>query len=567
MKTPQFSPQAIFSFLLCPVLFLFDKKKRKYAVFFSLLTGMLGTGCFKNFYQPKRQQVINDSTISAFQKSEKYFIVHLKKGEYELNNLSVPNGNRLVADVSPLQPEHKLYLKEGNQTYKNQNEKYVLNEVHIYAQNEMLTDSNHLSIPLSSVSRMEIYEKDKSTTTTVHVFSAIGIGVLVAAAILLIAFIISCNCPQVYAYDGQEYQFKSGVFSGAIYSSIERTDYLPLDNIRESEGRFKFKLMNNQQEEQFINHLKLLKVTHPEESQVLIDRHGKLVTYLKPKAPVITSLQSDSSGLIFQSRDGNAYGFNGKNGKNSSLSSVELTFDMPVGVSSGKLLVNAKNSLWSGFIFEEFLSLFGDKYQQYQAKLDHEDKDEIERWQKEQALPLMVYVETPKGWKLVDYFPPTGNTAGRDMIMEILVPPGAKDKLKVKIESAFMFWDLDYAALDFSENAETVSEMIPTQNSFKDGHTNDATKSLGAIDDDYCKLLPTEAVSVEFLTGQKSQKKQSYFLVSTGYYHSLKQYPGKPDYGTLNRLKKKGSFSEFSEARFTTAQEGLAKGLRSKPDK
>jgi hypothetical protein len=53
----------------------------------------------------------------------------------------------------------------------------------------------------------------------------------------------------------------------------------------------------------------------------------------------------------------------------------------------------------------------------------------------------------------------------------------------------------------------------------------------------------------------------SYFLVSTGYYHSLKKYEGRPDISLLKKFRKKGFFSEYSEKRFNEAKELIAKGV------
>jgi hypothetical protein len=44
---------------------------------------------------------------------------------------------------------------------------------------------------------------------------------------------------------------------------------------------------------------------------------------------------------------------------------------------------------------------------------------DLQKWQTDQALPLMVYVKTDDGWKFIDYYQLTGNMAGRDMIMRV----------------------------------------------------------------------------------------------------------------------------------------------------
>ena len=379
-------------------------------------------------------------------------------------------------------------------------------------------------------------------------------------AIVGIIALIACNCPQVYAYDGNNYQFKAGVFSGAIYSSLEKTDYLPLDNLVSVNGKYKFRVMNNQQEVQNINQVLLMRINHDAQTNVLLDRKGLIHTFQNPKLPVSTSLTNDEAGQTFKSRDGNTYLFNQKHDSSSPFGSVILTFDKPAGAEQAKLIVNAKNSSWAGYIFEDFTSLFGGKFQKYQSMQDKANKEKLERWQKEQALSMMAYIETENGWELIDYFPTTGNTAGRDMIMSINIPQSKQNKIRIKLESAFMFWELDYIGMDFSADKSLEYQLVPASNAIKSTSSVSELASLASIDNEYCKLIQNEFLSIEF-DGQATSQDESYFLVSSGYYHSLKQYEGKPDIWTLKQFKKKGFFSEYSEKRFNEAQKYLAKGI------
>jgi hypothetical protein len=562
MKRFPISPSSVFIFFLLPVLLLFIKRKRKSGIVYLLIVSLLGSGCFYPFYSTNTKSSINDSTLASLKNSNKYFIVHLKDGDYALKNISV-NDTLIKAEVEPISPEHANYLNpapESSPDYKKKDGIYVLNEIHIYALGQKLEDSTHLSIPVSSVTRVDMYEKNIKKTKTTRTISTVAV-IVIPIAILVGIIAVACNCPQVYAYDGSQYQFKSGVFSGAIYSSLEKTDYLPLENPINVNGKYMFRLMNNQREEQYINQLQLINVRHDATTHVLLDRNGHIHTYQQTIAPISTSLKNDEAGLTFKLKDGNSFMFNQKADVHSDFGTVILTFDKPVDTRQGKLIVNAKNSLWAGYIFEEFSSLFGDKFQKYQAKQDKADKQKIERWQKEQALSLMVYVETDKGWQLADYFPTTGNTAGRDMVMALDIPDNKQNKIRIKLESAFMFWELDYIAMDFSSDVNLKPEYVNVSSAVKSDNSGNEVASLIHKDDQYSKLLQEEYLSVEFNSQETTEIQNSYFLVSTGYYHSLKQYAGRADILKLNQFKKKGYFSEFSENKFTENQKLLAKGI------
>ena len=147
--------------------------------------------------------------------------------------------------------------------------------------------------------------------------------------------------------------------------------------------------------------------------------------------------------------------------------------------------------------------------------------------------------------------------------MAIKIPENNSNKIRIKLESAFMFWELDYAGLDFSPDQKLQPEWIPASSAIKSSVSDNELGNLASIDKQYSKLLQNEFLSIDF-DAPVALEANSYFLVSTGYYHSLKQYEGKPDIGLLKQFRKKGFFSEYSEARFNETQELLAKGIHLK---
>jgi hypothetical protein len=573
MKKHPILPVPSFMSFVFSTLLTVLRSRKKLVLVYLFSAGLLFTGCYLNFYKTNTQPTLDKATIESLQNKNRYFIGHLKDGNYALKNISI-NNNLMEADAEPLAAEHTKYLNpdenqgymhhpgESSPRYKKKDE-VMLSEVHIYAETESLQQKPRLSIPLASVKRVDVYEKDIPQTRMNHIGSTVGITVTAGVAILVGALAIACNCPQVYTYEGGRYQFKSGVFSGAVYSSLERTDYLPLGDLQADNDKFLFRLMNNQQEEQFVNQLQLVKVSHDPASGVLIDRHGKVQNYKEPIAPATTSITKDEPGLALLSRDGRAFNFDEKGDAASDFGSVILTFNKPAHAKQAKLIVNAKNSAWAGYLFETFSSLFGDKSQAFIAKEDREKKQKIERWQQEQALPLMVYIETDKGWQVVDYFPTTGNTAARDMIIAIGLPETNKDKVRIKLETAFKFWELDYAAMDFSADAHYQPEFINVSAAAKSNSPHEEEANLLARDDQYSRLLQGEYISAEFKTPpQAPHQVNSYFLSATGYYHSLKSYNGKPDIAKLRFFRKKGAFNQFSEDAFSEAQRMIASGTK-----
>jgi hypothetical protein len=125
-----------------------------------------------------------------------------------------------------------------------------------------------------------------------------------------------------------------------------------------------------------------------------------------------------------------------------------------------------------------------------------------------------------------------------------------------------MFWELDYAAMDFSKDATVKitysNPLIATTNS-KDSNL----KQLSLKDKDYVSLKEEEALSVEFgALPTVKDKVHSQFLLTAGYYHNIKEYTGKAQTAKLYKFRKKGAFNQYSKAKYEYARDVLAKGIR-----
>ncbi len=544
-------------FVFFPILFFTRKKTTgKIIIFFIAITIL--SGCFQHYFRTHTQTNTDAATIQKLMAINKYFIIHLKGRVGGLENLTVLN-DKLEADIVPLQPEHLKYINpqiDKTNQVKLKDKTTTLTEVHLYTTTEINSGEKHISISLSSFNRMDIYEFDKGATTTNHILSLVGVTVVVTSVVGLIAFAIACNCPQVYIDNGKGYEFVSGVYSGAIYSSMERTDYLPLPMMKAGKT-FKLKIANVKNEEQYINRMQLMQISHRSGINVLADRHGNVFTYNNPEAPV-TAIINNTVDIKKQlaAKDNLSYTFDSNEGEKG-FSNTILTFKKPINAKRAKLVVHGGNSLWSGYLYHSFAQMFGEKYDTWRMQKDKSDPKEMEQWQKDQSLPLMVYVEKNGHWELADYFAHTGNTATRDMIMELDVVNTGSDQVRIKLETVYQFWNIDFAGIDYSENENTNISYLDPSIAINSGNKDqkDALKRADAI---YSQLSANEEISLEFMMPDAGDKNSnSYFLISTGYYHNVQKYGGAPDLKSLNQFKEKGSFDSYSRQKFTIIRESL----------
>lgn len=426
-------------------------------------------------------------------------------------------------------------------------------EVHLYT-NERLKNDSILSVSLSSFNKADIYELNKSATTSNHILSTVGVVVTTVIVGGFIALAVACSCPQVYINNNGQYNFKSGLYSGAVYSNLERMDYLPLTGISADAKDISLKIANTKNEEQFINKVQLMQVTHLQDINVLPDRHGNILSYSNAASPLSASGgMSDIKNVLIKT-DESYYSFDSRKNEDG-FSDVILTFNKPENTDNAKLIIHGRNTYWGGLLYKEFINLFGDNFEKFKEKQEKADRKKLEKWQTDQALPLMVYLKTSTGWKFVDYFPLIGNTATRDMIMEINTNGIKQDKIELKLETAYRFWDLDFAGIDYSANNNFKTTIIEPDEAIASDST-DQKVTLRSSDNQYAHLTGDESIYFKYAVPQSSKTNiSSYFLASGGYYHNLERITGKTDYRELYKFKKRGAFDQFSREKYQQAQD------------
>jgi len=530
-------------------------------------------GCFQYYYKTNTRQALALQDMQRFQNAEKYFIIHYTDSIVALSDVRADE-TRIEGQHVPIRREHLGYLNpdkgkklqsqdpyqpaRSNYRVKAKDRRNVFMQVHLYADQSMPRDQRAVSLPLSTFKRIDAYELDKTATTVNHVLSAACIALGAGSVALLVAAALNpCNCPQVYVKNDTEYQFISGVYSGAIYSSLERTDYLPLGQWQAKDNTYSIKIKNVQHEEQYINRMQLLRVQHPEGVRVLLDRHGRPLTYQKPQRPISVTVQGKPiSAQLVAATDKYVYEFNGP-AEDDLFSSIEMTFAKPANAQKAKLIVHAQNSPWSGYLYHSFAGLFGTGYEKWRNEKDKSSPNEMEQWQKDQSLPLMVFVERNGKWAPADYFAHTGNTASRDLIMELDMAGTESKTVKIKLATAYRFWDLNYAAIDFSPNATVTTTFINPSNAIKAGCENQV-ELITSVDDRYSLLAPHEELDIEY-NMRPSEQSETYFFVATGYYHNMKKYEGKPQLATLMKFKNKGEFDRYSRHKYEEMEKMFAK--------
>ncbi len=547
----------ILPFIFFPLLIIFRKRK-KIAYTFICLALITLTGCYLSFYRTNTKPSIDTATASRLSSESKYFIIHFANSTNGLEQVSV-NGDMIYGKIVPLPAEHSKYLHPDSASRQNRvrakDKRDALLEVHLYTNTELKHNDSLFSASITSFNRADVYELNKGATTANHIISTVGIVLVTTTIVGLIAFAIACNCPQVYIDNNGAYSFTSGMYSGAVYSTLERMDYLPLNTVPYDAKEVSFKMANAKNEEQFINKVELLQINHLPGTYILPDRHGNILSYHDIHFPVkAVTKGSDDITDILKKTDSAYYSFDNA-GNDNGFSDVMLNFDKPEDAATAKLVIHARNTSWAGLLHKEFMQFFGDNFNKWREKQEKADTKELEKWQTDQALPLMVYIKIAGGWKFVDYFPIIGNTATRDMIMQINTKEITGNKIELKLETAYRFWDLDFAGIDYTTDEAFTPNVIEPKMVLKSDSTDQRIVLLNN-DKVYTHLSNDEFISFRYaLPASAENTVSSYILASGGYYHDLERITGKTNYNELYKFQSKGAFDQFSREKYKKAQD------------
>jgi hypothetical protein len=540
-----------------PLFQLIRKKSRIISIImtFAFLNTCIGCTSYKTKPMPTNADNFA-SKYKSINKRDRYVIIHSGDETYHLNNLYIDEDKKeITASLLPVSENHQLYpLKEHRKSrhYKASKAAKTL-EIHFYT-NEMITktSASAVVIPFSNINRIEVYEHDNVKA----VLSVVGFTVATIALIGIIVALTKSSCPFIYIKEGNSYAFTGELYPGAILPSLERTDYLPLPNFTPQNEEYELKITNELLEIQYTDLAQLVVLNHSRFNEVLLDQNGKPHTISKKENPEQVSIDTHSTAIKpALEKDNLSYLFDDGMVTDQTGNSLVLTFDNTKQSHQANLVLSAKNSLWFDLVYGKFNEQFGSYFNQFQKQQHKVPAEKNIQWRNEQGIPLSVYIKSNKEWILVEKINPVGPMAFRDLIIPIDLEKINSPKIEIKLECGFMFWEVDYAAIDFSKDIPLEVQYINPFSALDENGKN-VTHLLDKEDKNYL-IQPTigNQVAVKYhVKPPKNGEQQSVFLKNRGYYEYIRDYKGIPNFAKLKTFREKGALSKYSKeeyARFT----------------
>lgn len=519
--------------------------KKSFSYFFIFLMLTQAYSC--KYYKVKRATGDNIGYVFKMDKSKNQFIIHQNNDEvYSITGITADSSYVSGYIKEPSIPIYYSDKRKGTK-YKTY-EKPIIHEVHIYLRNNApQVEIGFTKISLNDIRKIDIIDQNTGKMVATYILSGVAIWAIIAIIVLL----TKSSCPYVYVNDGDGFTFQGETFGGAIMQNMERDDYMPLPLLQPVNGEYQLRITNELKEKQYTDIAQLMVVNHSSDQKVLLDKYGNpqlINSHTLPKSA--TSLAGSDLQDVLAKDDQRVFFFNelemDQNG-------VLLEFEKPRNVKKAKLLFSAKNTLWFDYVYGKFAEKFGkrfDKWMNKTAKLPTEDR--LEKMLANDV-PLSVFVKIKDQWKLVEYLPTVGPLAEREFVIPIDLSEIHDETIEVKIETGFMFWEMDYAVMDFSPNKNMEVTYLNPISAIGTGGI-DWTDAVSQTDQNYMAQLKVgdvtqlhfAAVDYEPLNNES----QTVFLHTRGYYELIRDFRGKPKMKELEKFKTPGYFSTFSKTEY-----------------
>ncbi|WP_425640018.1 hypothetical protein ACPUEN_09435 [Algoriphagus yeomjeoni] len=476
-----------------------------------------------------------------------YLVVHSENQLKELYDVSFDENEKIVSGKLkpfvglPLEYYNKIPDKSRNKKQPRkvgQSDKDAVKQIHFMLMDGVDLSSDEISFNSGQILNVAVSRSALPNGATV----AIVLGATVVT--LGVALAIACSCPHVFINDGDEAKKVNSLYTGAKAAQLERSDLKKLPDYFSHQSSFSLSITNEENEDQFTNLVELVVVNHDKNVTVEADMEGNIYSIQNPRSAVSDN-KTDFILASISAEDQSSYKFDSD--VTDGLGTILLKFQNPLHEKTGKLVMNLKNTQWSGYVYNEFSSMFGSKYVKWIERNEDKSKEEREQWMREQGIKLLVEMKTKDGWQQIDEIELLGDITYNSVVVPFEVSSGSEN-VEFRLKSGFRFWDLDFAGVDYSKQSELNVTVIKPKSAIGD-KGEDFLEVLVADDEQYMKHLGSGA-STEFKfegLPVSSQMERTVFVRAKGYYISKQEYVGKVERAKLMKFKNPGELSRFSQ--------------------
>lgn len=480
---------------------------------------------------------------------------------------------KLEGVLEAVPEDNQVYIKDTKRRYSySSQEKTVLQEIHIYTPLDPESKiGSFVSIPISSISKMELIEKDKarSTTNTLLLAAGVTVGVVAVVSAIVVSSIHidlttpttnptnpnqppGMSCPFVSVYDGEDFVFQGETFGGSLFHSVARQDYLPLPALK-IDPEIKIMISNERLEAQFTDMADLILVEHAPGDKILADPRGPLFLVNDVGRPKEAKLNGSREMLDRISKVDNIYcSFNDLN-HISPNNELIVKFDHPGEGKDLALVLSLRDSPWLEHVFEHYLSMYGEESKTFIETMGAKSAEELYQWQEMNLVPLTISVKTPAGWKEVAQTRFVGPLMNREIAISLEGMDLIGPTVEVSFKTGFLYWEIDQIALASVSKISPDSIRVLKPSIVLDEEGNDKLPMIYNMDDQFLEQTNTgDRVYLTYNFKEFSgSRSYSAVLHTSGYYYGKREITGPINREFLKKYDKPGGLAEFSRDRYT----------------
>ncbi|MEJ8844201.1 hypothetical protein WG954_17540 [Lacibacter sp. H375] len=549
--------------------------KSKLTQSLSLLTLciLIITAC--NYYKvitlKNESETATYSSLDSLQKLKRHFILRTGTRSFYIKDLKLNADNKSASCVLDTLPaDHLFYLtqpKNSNRRYKPSisTQSAIINEIHFYSADKTSVATGPYTLDLSQIQKIEVIQHDKKRTTNSYVIGTIATvaGAALVTSILILA--LKSSCPFVSAYNGNDFTLQGEIYGGAIYPQLSRKDYLMLNMANKEDGTLQVKISNELKEKQYTDLVKLWIIDHPKNTKVVVDEKGKLHSIAQPHQPIKATLNhKDVLSYVSKSGDNKLLYMDDSSGKDA-INEITLRFKRPLHTKQAKLLLRLKNTYFLDLLYGELAMNMGTYYSSFVAKQKNKTAGELKKWVTAQNIPLTVSVGSESGWIKQNTLTTVGPLEFRESVIELDLTNSTTEEVAIKLSSGFMFWEIDYAAIDYSSNDMMTVEVLSPESAIDELNRNVRT-AIATEDNIYLEqpqIGNVTTISFRNSNLPKKNMERSYVLEAKGYYEHIRDFKNKPDFAFLRQFKRDGTFPAYGLRLYKKAKQHSANSFAS----
>ncbi len=360
------------------------------------------------------------------------------------------------------------------------------------------------------------------------------------------------SCPYFYSFDGKRYVFDAEPYGGAISQGLERTEWCRLEHMREKGGVYKLRVVNELNETQYADEIKLVVVDHPWAVAVAPNIRGRIHTLSDPMAPTRATDEAGADVLpALVEKDGvfweSAPRKRDPDREQDLMDELVLEFPRPEGAKKVKLLVHGSTTRWGTQVAWEFLKIYGAQLPDWYAEVDRRGpalRKILDWYFREELYVLQVHVHTGEGWQSRGTIFGGGPYAPKDKVYVLRLGDVPGDTLRIKLRPPAYFWRFDYIAVDYTEDLPVrVTEIAPFRAVDHEGR--DVLSLVSGNDDSYL-VLPEIGDSAELVFEAPPRipdTSRAVLLKATGYYRLHLDPEGEPMVDLIERINDEPGFT------------------------